>query len=433
MVMDSERQPSTPESLRVLILNQPFAPDVVATAQIAKDFADACVAQGHHVTAIASRSLYGQKGATLPRREMLDGIRVIRVGSNYFGKRFIFGRVFDFMLYFLHVLWRGVFGKRYDVVVCLTTPPYIAMAGIIIGKVRGSRVVYWLMDIYPDVMVAHGMIRSEGLLHRLLRRLHRGVLAQVDSTVVLGRCMEERLLAQGASASKISVIPVWGVAAQNSTDQSRQTNPYRDQWNVGDRCLVMYSGNFGLAHDIQTFLDAAIKLRSDDGIRFVFVGGGKRKPVVEACIEEHGLTNCVVAPYQPRERLASLLEAADVHLVTMEAKWWGLVVPSKFFGVAAIGRPVLFVGPAQSEIARSINEADCGSVVEPGGVEELCSRIEEYSGNVALREEHGRLSREKLAAVASKKMCLERLLELVTSDSPHEKCVPADGEIETTA
>jgi len=402
--------------MRVLILNQPFHPDVVATAQIAKDLADALVAVDHDVTAIASRSIYGEKGATLPRRETVDGVRIIRVGSNVFGKGTTVGRLADFSMYYVRALWLGLTLKRFDAVVVLTTPPFISTVALMLKRLRGARVVYWLMDVYPDVMVAHGMIRNEGLTHRALRRLHRRVLRRVDATVALGRCMKERLVDQQADPNPIDVIPVWSPTreADDAPDPApAPENAYRRQWGLGDRALVMYSGNFGLAHDVDTFLEAARALRDDDSIRFAFVGGGKRRTQVEAFVKEHALENCILAPYQPRERLAELLAAADVHLVTMVPKWSGLVVPSKFFGIAAAARPALFVGPSSSEIARLIGEWDAGRRVEPGDVDSLVAALRDLAANPDQRAEMGRRAAECARAHVSRSICVERLIALI--------------------
>ncbi|HBS29816.1 MAG TPA: hypothetical protein DEB06_10300, partial [Phycisphaerales bacterium] len=211
--------------MRVLILNQPFHPDVVATAQIAKDLADDLVARGHEVTAIASRSIYGRRGATLPRRETVGGIRIIRVGSNIFGKGAVVGRLLDFGAYYLMAALHGLFNRRFDVAVCLTTPPFIATVGLLLRGLRGTRVVLWTMDVYPDVMVAHAMLRERSLLHRLLRRLHRRVLRGVDAIIVLGRCMKERLIDQGGDPAKIEVVPVWSASEGPEAGAAAQGGP----------------------------------------------------------------------------------------------------------------------------------------------------------------------------------------------------------------
>lgn len=408
--------------MRILILNQPFHPDVVATAQIAKDLADDLTAAGHSVTAIASRSIYGKTGATLPKREIVDGIEIIRVGASRFGKSSTPGRVLDFAGYYLRSALQGLRAERYDVAICLTTPPFIAFVGLLLRALRGTRVVYWLMDVYPDVMIAHGMIRERGLAHRALRRLHASVLRRVDATIALGRCMKQRLVDQGAEADRVAVVPVWSVSDAAAAPPARPdaSNEYRRQWEIGDRLLVMYSGNFGLAHDVDTFLAGAERLADDDRIRFAFVGGGKRKEEVERFVESRGLSNCLIEPYQPRERLAELLAAADVQLVTMLEPWWGLVVPSKFYGVAGAARPVMFIGPAQSEIARCIDEWSCGARIEPGDVDGFVETLREFASRRSELTELGQRAAEQSRRAAARAGATSRIIDLIES-LPHDR------------
>jgi colanic acid biosynthesis glycosyl transferase WcaI len=402
--------------MRLLLLNQPFHPDVVASAQILKDLADDLVARGHHVTVVASASLYGQAGTTLPARETIDGIHVIRVGHNRFGKGHVTGRLLDFASYYLRAAVEAIGGDRYDAVVCLTTPPYLVLLGLLVGRIRASRVVYWLMDVYPDVMVAHGMIRETGAMHLALQHLHRAAIDRTDATVVLGRCMRDRLLAQGAHPERIHVVPVWS-AALGSDVPAPEHNGFRRQWDVGDRLVVMYAGNFGLAHDVQTFLLAAKHLREDDRIRFAFVGGGLRKAEVDTFVHEHELRNCIVEGYQPRERLAELLAAGDVHLVTMEPAMAGLVVPSKFYGVAAAGRPCIFIGPRSSEIARVITEWECGSVMSPGEVSTLVAELHRLAEDRNRLGPMGVRARAGVNRHATRPVCTSRLEELMRPSS----------------
>ncbi|MFM7260870.1 MAG: glycosyltransferase, partial [bacterium] len=134
--------------MRVLLINQTFYPDIAATAQHAHDLARYLVSQGHEVTAIASRSIYGKKGAVLPREEMVDGIRIVRVGKSVFGKSSIAARMVDFGLFYAAALWRSFNMRRQDVVICFTTPPFVALIGWLLRLVRGTRYIYWVMDLY---------------------------------------------------------------------------------------------------------------------------------------------------------------------------------------------------------------------------------------------------------------------------------------------
>ena len=251
--------------MRVLLINQVFYPDVAATAQHGHDLARDLVRHGHQVTAIASRSIYGSKGSVLPSRETVDGIEIHRVGRSFFGKVGIAGRFADFLLFYLAALLKALLLPKHDVVVCFTTPPFIAVVGRLLRLVKGTRFVYWVMDLYPDVAIAAGLMKERGLGARILERINRGCLRKADAVVVLGRCMRDRVLAKGVDPSRVELIGVWSDHSEIDPESS-EVNGYREEWGVGDRCLIMYSGNFGIGHEVDTFLEAARRLRDDDSL-----------------------------------------------------------------------------------------------------------------------------------------------------------------------
>jgi glycosyltransferase involved in cell wall biosynthesis len=400
--------------MRVLLINQVFYPDVAATAQHADDLAQHLVRHGHEVHVIAGRALYGQKGASLPARETHEGVRIHRVGRSLFGKSSTIGRAVDFALFYLAATVKAFRLPRADVAVCLTTPPFIALLGWLVRATRGSRFVYWVMDLYPDAPVVTGMFKPRSPVTRVLERINRFCLRRADASVVLGRCMEELVRAKvgdanGASASRARIerIGVWSDAAEVAP-LPRQDNPFRRDWSLGDAFVVMYSGNFGLLHDVDTMLQAALRLRDDERVRFVFSGGGKKKDSVERFVREHELENVTLSPYQPREKLDALLSCADAHLATLTPGAEGVVVPCKLFGIMAAGRPTLFVGSAKSELARVLDEHDAGVVIEPGDVDGLVAAITGLADDRARAERMGSAARRALADAYSRESACER-------------------------
>lgn len=398
--------------MRVVFLNQTFHPDVAATAQHAFDLARHLAAQGHEVHAVASRSLYGERGVALPAEETVEGVRIHRVGRSWFGKAGIAARLLDFVRFIASSTRRLLVLPRPDVIVCLTTPPFIALAGLLARRLRGGRVVIWSMDLYPEAPVAFGVMRRGSLLVRLATKIDRFCLNRADAVVALGRCMRDRLLAKGVDPDRLHVIGVW--SDEREIDDAGDANRYRDRWGVGDRFLVMYSGNFGLGHDVDTFLGAAERLRDDDRVRFAFVGGGKRWPEVETFVRARGLAHCVLEGPQPRSDLGSLLTAADLHLVTLKAGVEGVMVPSKFYGILAAGRPAILVGGPDGEIARTIAEESCGEVVPVGDVDGLVEAIVDRLEHPATASGEGLRGRDALRERLSRRVRCEawrRLLE----------------------
>jgi len=401
--------------MRVLLINQVFAPDVAATAQHAHDLAQHLVKAGHQVDVIASRSIYwptGTQQGLLPKRETIDGIEVHRVGRSIFGKRSYLARAADFALFYVAAFLKCLFVRRPDVAVCFTTPPMIALLGVVLQVFRRSRFVYWVMDLYPDLPVFTGLMRRGGMMARSFESLHRFILRRADRVVVLGRCMRARVLAKGIPESKVEIIHVWSDAEEIRQVPPHQ-NEFRRAWALGDAFVVMYAGNFGIGHDMGTMLDAALRLRDRNDIRFVFAGGGARKKTVDAFLAEHALPNAQSRTSQPRERLADLLTAADVHLATQIPGMAGLFVPSKVFGMLAAGRPALFIGDDDAETALVLNEERCGWVIRAGDADALVSLIERLAADRSMARDYGERARRALVERYSREDGCERWRRLL--------------------
>jgi len=256
----------------------------------------------------------------------------------------------------------------------MTDPPLVSVVAAWVARLRGARLVNWLQDLFPEVATNLGMASARGAGGRLFRWLRDESLHRAAANVVLGRRMHERVVALGIDPSKIAQIPNWA-DGKELRPADRGTNPLRAEWRIGGEFVVGYSGNMGRAHEFQTVLDAADGMRAQTDIAFLFVGGGAQKGGVESAVRERELLNVVFKPYQPREWLCQSLGAADVHLVTLRPELEGLIVPSKFYGIAAVGRPTIFIGAPEGEIGSVVREADCGICVEQGDVGGLVKAI----------------------------------------------------------
>jgi putative colanic acid biosynthesis glycosyltransferase WcaI len=411
--------------MRIILLNQAFYPDHAATAQHAHDLARHLVKNGHRVAVVASRSIYGSKGAALPKRETIDGIEVHRVGKSLFGKSNILARMIDFALFYVLALIKVMTIKRPDVIVPFSTPPFIALVGWMLKVVKRCKTVYWVMDMYPDVPIAFGIMKADGLGARLLEKVHRFCFNHSDRSVALGRCMRDRLIGKGVKPEKIALIPPWA-DIDELKPLPRDENPLRKEWGLQDKTVVMYSGNLGLAHDIDTLRGAMENLKARDDIRFVFVGGGKLMTQLQAYCEEHNLSNTVFKPYQPREDIRASLSLADLHLISQAESMTGLLVPSKLYGIMAAGRASVFIGNAGAEVGRVLEETHCGKVVAVGDVDSLTETITTLADDPDSCRRMGGAARDAMAQTYDRRHACaawERLLtECVSGQTPD----PAD-------
>jgi len=404
------RVPAAP--MKVLLLNQVFWPDVAATAQHGHDLGRYLAQHGVQVTALASRSLYSETGKALPREGGVDGIRIVRAGQSVFGKRGLATRAFDFISFYLAAMWKAIWLPRQDIVVCFTTPPFIAFVGILLRWLKGTKVVCWTMDLYPDVPVAAGVLRRGSLAYSLFDAVDRFSLRHADRVVVLGRCMQQRLLEKGVDPKRMEVINVWADGDEVSV-RPTEGNALRAQWGVGDRFVIEYSGNFGIGHDGDTMYRAMQATRADDSIRWVIVGGGTKRGELEEFVLSNDIVNAVLKPYQPREGLGELLSLGNVHLVSIAGNFSGLLVPSKFYGVLAAARPVLYVGPRESEVARVIEESKCGLVIEQGDSAGLVKAIQMLHADPRLAQAMGQRAREVFERTFTRSHACERWLNLL--------------------
>jgi glycosyltransferase involved in cell wall biosynthesis len=397
--------------MKVLLLNQFFHPDLSATAQMLTDLAEDLAASGLEVTALAARGSY-LGGERLPARDHHRGVAIRRLWATSLGKRTLLHRALDYGSFYASAALALATMPRHDVVVALTTPPLIAAAGLVARGLRGSRLVYWVQDLYPEVAVAFGVMRPRSPAARVMGAISRAVLSRADAVVALGEEMRRRCIAAGAAPKRTAVIPNWsdGAAVRPVPHPS---NPLRAEMAAGARCLVAYSGNIGRGHDVETLVGAARALRERRDIAFLFVGDGARRGEVERAARD--LPNLRLGSYQPRERLAESLSAADLHLVSLDPPLGGLIEPSKLYGIMAAGRPALFVGPAESEVARTLEREGCGAAFRNGDVTGLAAAISALADDPARREELGRRAREALLARYDRRVATARFRDLVRS------------------
>jgi glycosyltransferase involved in cell wall biosynthesis len=227
--------------------------------------------------------------------------------------------------------------------------------------------------VYPELAEELGVIPRGGLLARILRAVSTRALRCQDEIGVVGRCMQKRLVRRGIDAGKIEVITNWspvGPVAAEEAAAKRKTLGWDGKF------VALYSGNIGLAHDFETLVGAA-KLLEGAGVTVVFAGDGPRLDEVKRATE--GLGHVVFVPSQPKEELAAFLAAADVHLVTVREGLEGLVVPSKAYGILAAGRPIVYAGPAGSEMALLLAESGAGWTVGNGESAKLAELLRQLS------------------------------------------------------
>jgi putative colanic acid biosynthesis glycosyltransferase WcaI len=335
--------------MRVLLLNQAFYPDVVSTAQYLADVALELRSSGHDVTVLAGASAYDDPSVRFPRRETWKGIRILRIGGIRLGKRSRWRRAIDFGSFMVACMTRLAILPRFDVVVALTSPPLIATIGRWFVRLKGGRLVFWVMDLNPDEAIAAGWLRPRSIPARVLEHALRQSLHGADRVVVLDRFMKDRVISKGVAPEAVAVIPPWSHEDDVRFDSEARAE-FRQANGLDNTFVVMYAGNHSPCNPLDTLVSAVILLKDRNDIRFCFVGGGSDFDRVRRELQDAGADNAVFVRYRPRHELAGVLSAADLHVVSMGDPFVGILHPCKVYNALRVGAPILYIGPRVSHI-----------------------------------------------------------------------------------
>jgi colanic acid biosynthesis glycosyl transferase WcaI len=394
---------------RLIFVNRFFFPDHSATSQILSDLACHLASAGRDVHVVTSRQIYDDAKAALPASQIVDGVHVHRLPSTGFGRATLLGRSIDY-LSFYHSMWRHLIAlvRPGDVIVAKTDPPLTSVIAMAVARRKDGRLVNWLQDIYPETAAQLGVPLMRGPLGAILAALRNRSLRQAEATVVVGDLMAPKVESLGASRSRVHVITNWCMD-RDIRPIAKSENPLRQAWGLAGRFVLGYSGNLGRAHEFETVLTAAKQLRDHPQFIFLMIGGGNAFDQLSWAVKEHGLSSSFrFMPYQHQTALPYSLAVADVHWLSLNPKLEGLLFPSKFYGIAAAGRPMIVIASNDGEIARLVKQYDCGIVIAPGDADALVDALRRLSSAPEKVAEMGRRARTMLDAHFTRQKALQR-------------------------
>lgn len=378
-----------PRPISITVLCLLFYPELISTGQSLTELAEELAARGVDIEVTAGPPTFVRRREATPRTMEHRGIRIRRLWGTRFPKLQLGGRVLNQLSFALSALVDQVVHRRRAPILVLTEPPFLAWSCAVLRALRwGPPYVYVIFDVYPDTAVNLGVLRAGGLVARSWDRANRFTLRHAEQIVVIGRCMRDVIAAKVGTtvADRIRLIPIWADEA-NIRSCAASPNPYVPRWDLANKFVVGYFGNMGRFHDLETIMEAANLLRDRREIVFLFVGEGHKKRYAIDYVRRQELGNCRFHTYVPREDLGYALATAAIGLVSLARGQEGLSVPSKAFGLMAAGIPVIAVMNRSSEVARVVEEADCGVVVAQGESARLAEEI------VRLQHDPGRLGR----------------------------------------
>lgn len=279
-------------------------------------------------------------------------------------------RLFTWIGAFVHLLfvvWSR--GKNCHLVL-VSNPPLNVFIPLFTHK-RFSFVVY---DLYPDSLFSQGFVKKDSAIGRWWINQNKKVFSKADCVFTLSEDMK-RAVAQYVSDDKIRIVYNWAHNEHMKPVEKRE-NKFLKDLDLQDKFIVLYSGNMGMTHDIDVLVEVANKIKNNTHIYFLFIGEGAKKPIIEQKIKDYKLDNCLVLPFQPLEILPYSMGAADVAVVTTDAKQSGLSVPSKTYAYLATGAALLCLADEKTELGRLTRENNVGLCFDSNQIEAIADFIE---------------------------------------------------------
>ncbi|MBN3884071.1 MAG: glycosyltransferase family 4 protein [Nostoc sp.] len=422
---NAKNQPSvkTEQSIKLSVITQFFPPDYAATGQLIEELVKQLGLQGVDIEVFTSQPGYAFSSHTAPAVEWADQIRIQRSRTAQLWPGRIRGKAVNGVLYTLRAtLYLLKAWRRNNVLLLTTAPPFLPVIGYLAYILFRLPYVCILYDLYPDIAIALGVIPKRNWLVRLWRLINRQVWLKAKAIIVLSPAMKQKVVAHCPEvADKISVIHSWA-NPEAIVPIAKQENWFAWKHNLVNKFTVLYSGNMGRCHDIDTMLEAAKQLQ-DEPIQFVCIGGGAKRDELIIEVDRLGLKNFTFLPYQDQQVLPYSLTACDLSLVSVDATTEGLVVPSKLYSALASGRPIAVICSETSYLRELMAEANCGGTFDNGDGQGLAQFIRFLNRDPQVGEQMGIAGRQYLRSHFTPKIISQQYLDVL------QQAIFADGVI----
>ncbi|MEM7755841.1 MAG: glycosyltransferase family 4 protein [Planctomycetota bacterium] len=412
--------PRTGEKLRVVILNQYYAPDVASTGHLLHELATELAKADFNVQVLTSRPSYGPPDTWVdcPMREMKDGVDIRRLWTTRFSKDNLLGRAVNYLSFMGQLFLRVLFTSRRDTVYLYTTnPPFLAIIGALTSLVRKHNYVMLLHDAYPHMAVWVGTIRRRGIAERVWHLVNRLCYGRARQSIVL--CQKARELVTQeykVKPQRVHVIPNWA-DGNELTRRPKPSSVFATKHDLQDYFTVLYSGNLGLYYEFETIMDAAERL-VDAPFRLILVGGGGKKSWIADQIERRELANTKLLNYVPFPELPDSLSAADASLVSIAEGIEGISFPSKLYTSLAVGRAVLALSEEDSELREIIETHRVGMWCELGDSDRMEHNIRTLIDDPQRCDRMGERARRLFERAFTKERCAERYASVLEQAHP---------------
>jgi glycosyltransferase involved in cell wall biosynthesis len=359
---------------QITILTQYFYPHSGATSQLMTDLAKGLCNLDYTVNIFTSTQL------NKTTSELLNKINIHRAFSLIKSSNSILSKISSSLFFLLGAFTYIIRHQPAKTPLLIASnPPYAGILGICFKLLKGGEYYFLLQDIFPESAAISGIIQSHSILFKIFDKIIYLTCKYAKNTIVLSSSMQDYLVQKYPDIkNQITIIENWAI--EDIPTCNKQNNKFAQKYNLTQIFTILYSGNLGRLHDIETITEAA-KILKDTPIQFVFIGEGVKTKIVEQAIQTYQLKNILLLPYQPRELLPLSLTACDISLVSLIPGAESIVAPSKLYGMLAAGRGIIAISMPNSYIDKLLTTSGCGLNTPPNNPENLAKLINELAND----------------------------------------------------
>lgn len=345
----------------------------------------------------------------LNSKEELDFIqgKIFRLNSINSSSTNIILKVIRLLLITFKLITKAIFFiDKDDKVFSVTNPVFILPFLILIKKIKKFELTLLVYDIFPDNLVATKFLKKKSFIFKLLQKIYKWSYSNCDNLIVIGRDMELVIKEKTQNKVPIRLLENW-CDETKIIPQKKEENTIIKKFNLENKIVFSFVGNFGLVQNIENLLSAASLVENEDFI-LLLIGSGAETKKIESFIESNTKRNVIYAGRYPNSEENIFLNACDVSIISLHSMMYGLGVPSKSYYNMAAEKPLLYLGHADSEIAKVIRDNDIGWIEESSEAIVLAKRIE----SICRQKENflalGKKSRDTLVKNYSEKVILSK-------------------------
>jgi glycosyltransferase involved in cell wall biosynthesis len=424
------------ERLKILYISHYYPPEVNAPAVRVSEMANRWSEQGADVTVLTC--FPNHPAGVIPEeyrgiwrcREKHEKIDVIRTYVYAAPNKGFLKRIINFLSFMLSAIFIGtpMVGKP-DILIATSPQFFVAVAGYIISRIKRCKFVFEVRDIWPEEIVAVGALKNKFAI-KLLEKLEMFLYRKADLIVAVAHGTIDVLKKRGIPESKMAIVPN-GVDLDHFDTADEGYNVRRELC-IDDKFIVGYIGTHGMAHKLETVIEAASLLRDDPHIQFLFVGDGAEKDRLVTLASVLGLKNIMFHKQIGRERIPQYYAACDICLVPLrKADLFTKNIPSKIYEIMAAKRPILISTDGESR--RLVERSGAGLAARPEDSENMAEKIQYLRDNKGFCDRMGRSGYSFVLANSSRRLIADNYLAILKNTASNKPTAQELKQIEINA